>query len=149
MIRALMRLFLGRVSETERALSKVFASDPSIIEAVLMIRTTPLSGIKTRVVWRNFRTHWEIEVEKRNLKKRQEPVKQRVQAVPEVLFQEVMAKVRQWAAKGKPKSGMITDGAYYSVAWGTPEDIRALHVHVPTRDREATDAISYLEARMV
>jgi hypothetical protein len=143
-----MRL-LGRVNETERAFVKVFASDPSTIEAVLMIRATPLSGIITRVVWQDLGARWQIEVQERNLKKRQEPPMQRTRPVSEALFREVMSKVQEWAAKGKPKSGMIRDGAYYSVAWGRPGEIHTLHVHVPRADSDSMSAIAYLEERML
>jgi hypothetical protein len=150
MIHVIMRLLgLARVNEAEYALSGVFASDPSVVEAVLMIRATPLSGIITRVVWQDLGARWQIDVQERNLKKRKEPVIQRAQAIPEGLFREVMSKVRQWAGKGKPKSGMIMDGAYYSLAWGTPGDINSLHVHVPTPDGDARSAIAYLEERML
>lgn len=109
-----------RVGKGERVLTEVFASDPAVLEAVVMIRSSPLPGFNTRVVWQSFGTHWQIEVQERNLKKRQEPPSQRTRPVSEALFREVMSKAREWAAKGKPKSGMITDGANYSVAWGTP-----------------------------
>ncbi len=44
---------------------------------------------------------------------------------------------------------MISDGAFYSVAWGKPGEVYALHVHVPTPDEETLGAIAYLEERML
>ncbi len=80
-----MRL-MGRRNEAERVLTAMFASDPGVVEAVLMIRATPLSGLETQVVWRSFGTHWQIDVQERNLKKRQVPVAHRSKVVSGVLF---------------------------------------------------------------
>ena len=50
-------------------LTEVFASDPTVLEAVVMIRSSPLPGVYTRVVWRSFGTHWQIEVETRRMRR--------------------------------------------------------------------------------
>ena len=44
-----------RVGKGERVLTEVFASDPAVLEAVVMIRSSPLPGFNTRVVWAELR----------------------------------------------------------------------------------------------
>ncbi len=111
-------------------LLELFDATPYLQRAILLVETTPLSGIRTTYLLEEHSHTSHLKVRQTNLKEKTERTVIETE-LPQSDFAKVLDCVEEGGVELGNFTGKVKDGIYYSLCWGSPAALRHVTIDNP------------------